>query len=156
MTTIQKYVAIIEKKHKIRILVQQHAPIFRQENQEKMSKQANLPSIATRNDEPGGEKSIVAKEKDTIIFSKEIDGIMELTRIENGQLNKVDYESLMDKTDKMMLNNKKDAKANRICTRYQNLCRAFVANNNIKEKYDDVALVRFLKSIQYRYSANTL
>ena len=41
-------------------------------------------------------------------------------------------------------------------TRYQNLWRVFVANNNIREEYDDVALVWFFKSIQNRYSSNTL
>ena len=41
-------------------------------------------------------------------------------------------------------------------TRYQNLWTAFVANNNIENEHDDVALVRFFKSIQSRYSPNTL
>ena len=57
----------------------------------KMNEQKDLPSSTTRNDEPGGERSSVMKENDTAIFSKEIEGIMELTRIENGELNKVDY-----------------------------------------------------------------
>ena len=118
-----------------------------------MSNQMNLLSITTRNDEPGGES---IKEKDATIFSKEIEGIMELTRIENGQLNKVDYESLTEKTVKMILKNKKDAKVNKIYTRYENIWRAFVLYNNIMEGYDDVALVRFFKSIQSRYSPNTL
>ena len=41
-------------------------------------------------------------------------------------------------------------------TQYQNLRTSFVANNNIGNKYDDVALVRFFKSTQRRYSPNTL
>ena len=41
-------------------------------------------------------------------------------------------------------------------TRYQNLSTSSVANNNISNEYDDVALVRFFKSIQGRYSPNTL
>ena len=48
----------------------------------------------------------------------------------------------------MILKNKKDAKVNKMYTRYQNLWRAFVANNNIMDKYDDVALVRFLKAFR--------
>ena len=62
-----------------------------------MSNQKDLPSITTRNNEPGGESCNVIKEKDTPICPKEIEGIMELTRIENGQLNKADYESLTEK-----------------------------------------------------------
>ena len=41
-------------------------------------------------------------------------------------------------------------------TRYQNLWTAYVANNNIENEFDDVALVKFFKSIQGRYSPNTL
>ena len=36
---------------------------------------------------------------------------MELTTIENGQLNKVDYESLIEKIAKMILKNKKRRKS---------------------------------------------
>ena len=81
---------------------------------------------------------------------------MELTRIENGELNKVDYNSLTEKTANMILKNKNKSKVDKIYTRYQNLWRAFVANNNIMDKYDDVALIRYLKSIQNRCSPNTL
>ena len=35
-------------------------------------------------------------------------------------------------------------------THYQNLWTAVVANNNIVNEYDDVALVRFFQSIQGR------
>ena len=53
----------------------------------------------------------------------------------------------------MVLKEKKDVKMN---MRYQNLWTAFVANNDIVNEYDDVALVRFFQSIQGRYSPNTL
>ena len=39
---------------------------------------------------------------------------------------------------------------------YQNLWTSFVANNDISKEYDDVALVRFFKIIQGRYSPITL
>ena len=77
----------------------------------KMNEQKDVPSITTRNDETGGERSSVIKEKDTAMFYKEIEGIMELTRIENGQLNKVDYDSLTEKTAQVILKNKNKAKA---------------------------------------------
>ena len=41
-------------------------------------------------------------------------------------------------------------------TWYQNLWTAFVANNNIENEHDDVALVRFFQSIHGRYSTNSL
>ena len=41
-------------------------------------------------------------------------------------------------------------------THYQNLWTAFVANNKLANEYDDVALVRFFKGIEGRYSPNTL
>ena len=40
------------------------------------------------------------KEKDT---AKEVDGMMDLTRIEKGELNKIDLQSMIDKTEKMVL-----------------------------------------------------
>ena len=46
------------------------------------------------------------KEKDT---AKEVDGMMDLTRIEKGELNKIDLQSMIDKTEKMVLE-KKDVK----------------------------------------------
>ena len=41
-------------------------------------------------------------------------------------------------------------------TQYQNLWTSFVANDNISNECDDVALVRFFRSIQGRYSPDTL
>ena len=41
-------------------------------------------------------------------------------------------------------------------TPYQNLWTTFVANNNIVNEHDDVALVRFFQNIQGRYSPNTI
>ena len=65
-----------------------------------MSNEENLSSITTRNKEAGGERSSIIKEKDTAVFAREVDGIMELTRIEKGVLNKVDLESMTDKSEK--------------------------------------------------------
>ena len=80
---------------------------FEARKMRKVNKQKDLPSITIRNDEPGGERTSVIKEKETAIFSKEIEGFMELIRIENGQLNKVDYDSLTEKFAKMILKTKK-------------------------------------------------
>ena len=50
-----------------------------------MSNQENSPSITTRNDEPGGERNSVTKEKDTALFAGEVYGMMDLTRIERRE-----------------------------------------------------------------------
>ena len=63
----------------------------------------NLPSITTRNGDPGGERSSVNKEKDTALFASAVGGMVHLTRIENNELNKIDLESMIDKTEKMVL-----------------------------------------------------
>ena len=81
----------------------------------------NLPSITTRTDEPGGERSSVNKEKDTTLFAKAVDGIMDLTSIEKIELNKIDLESTIDKTKKMVLKKKKDVKVKK-CTRNTRIC----------------------------------
>ena len=81
--------------------------------------------------------------------------MMDLTRIEKGELNNIDMESMIDKTEKIVLK-KKDVKVKKMYTRYQILCTSFVANNNIVNEHDDVALIRFLQSIHGRYSPNTL
>ena len=112
----------------------------------KMSKQGqeeNLPSITTRKNGAGGERSSVNKEKDTALFAREVDGMMDLTRIEKGELNKIDLESMIAKTEKMVLKEKKDVKVKKIYTHYQNLWTAFVANNDKENENDDVTLVRF-------------
>ena len=70
----------------------------------------NLPSITTRNDDPGGESSSVNKEKDIALCTRAVDGMMDLARIENNVLNKIDLESMIDKTEKMVLKKKKDVK----------------------------------------------
>ena len=67
-----------------------------------MSNEENLSSTTTRNDEPGGDRSSGIKEKDTAVFAREVDGMMDLTRMEKGELNKVDMESMIDKTEKMV------------------------------------------------------
>ena len=71
-----------------------------------MSKQdeENLPSITTRKNDAGGERSSVIKEKDTALFARVVDGMIDLTRIEKGVLNKIDLESM---TEKMVLKGKK-------------------------------------------------
>ena len=88
-----------------------------------MSKQGqeNLPSITTRKNGAGGERSSVNKEKDTALFAREVDGMMDLTRIEKGELNKIDLESMIAKTEKMVLKEKKDVKVKKMYTCYQNL-----------------------------------
>ena len=60
-----------------------------------MSKQdqENLPSITTRKNDAGGERSSDIREKDTDLFAREVDDMMGLTRIEKGVLNKIDLES---------------------------------------------------------------
>ena len=118
--------------------------------------QENLPSITTRGNDSGDERSSVMKEKDTAVFAREVADMMDLTRIEKGELNKIDLVSMIDKTEKIVLKKKKDVKVKKIYTRYQNLWTAFVANNNIENEYDDVVIVKLFQSIQGRYSPNTL
>ena len=67
-----------------------------------MSKQGqeNLPSITTREKDAGGERSSVNKEKDTTLFAREVDGMTDLIRIEKRELNKIDLESMIAKTEK--------------------------------------------------------
>ena len=74
-----------------------------------MSKQdqENLFSITTRKNDAGGERSSVIKEKDTAVFAREVDGMMDLTMIEKRVLNKIDLESMIAKTGKMVLKEKK-------------------------------------------------
>ena len=96
-----------------------------------MSKQGqeNLPSITTRKNGAGGERSSVNKEKDTALFAREVDGMMDLTRIEKGELNKIDLESMIAKTEKNgSQGKKKDVKVKKMYTSYQNLWTTFVAN----------------------------
>ena len=88
--------------------------------------------------------------------TREVDGMMDLTRIENGEINKIDPESMSAKTEKKSSQGKKGCYVKKMYTCYQNLWTAFVANNNIENEYDDVALLRFFQSIQERYSQNTL
>ena len=73
-----------------------------------MSKQGqeNLPSIATRKKYAGDERSSVNKEKDIFLFARKVDGMMDLTRIEKGELNKIDLESMIAKTEKMGIKEK--------------------------------------------------
>ena len=68
-----------------------------------MSNQENFPSITTRKDEASGERSSVIKEKDTAVFARAQDGMTDLKRIENGELNKVDLESMIEKTKSQRL-----------------------------------------------------
>ena len=74
-----------------------------------MSKQGqkNLPSITTRENGAGGERSSVNKDKDTALFAREVDGMIDLTRIEKGELNKIDLESMIAKTETMILKEKR-------------------------------------------------
>ena len=72
-----------------------------------MSNKENLPLITTRNKIPDDERSIVTKEKDTASISHAVDGMMDLTRIENGKLNQIDLESMMNKTENMVLEKKR-------------------------------------------------
>ena len=69
--------------------------------------QENLRSITTRENDAGGERSSVIREKDTAVFAREVDGMMDLTRIEKGEINKIDLESMIDKIEKMVLKQKK-------------------------------------------------
>ena len=87
-------------------------PKIKKEKDKKMIKQdqENLPSITTRKNDAAGERGSVIKEMDTAVFAREVDGMMDLTRIEKGELNKIDLESMMDKTEKMVLKKKKDVK----------------------------------------------
>ena len=105
-----------------------------------MSNEEYLPSITSKNCKP--------------LFAREVDGMMYLTKIEDGEINKVDLERMIEKTEKMV--QKKDLKVKKMYMQYQNLWTSFVENNNINNEYDDVALTRFFKSIQGRYSPNTL
>ena len=73
--------------------------------------------------------------------------MMDLMRIKNGELNKIDLENMIEKTEKKVLKKKKDVKVKNIYTQYSNLWTSFVANNNISNEYYDVVLVRFFKSI---------
>ena len=81
----------------------------------------NLPSITTRTDEPGDERSSVNKAIDTALFGQAVDGMMDFRRIENGELNKIDLESMIENTEEMVLNKKKDVKVEKMYTPYQNL-----------------------------------
>ena len=56
----------------------------------------NLPSITTRNDDPGDERRSVNKEKDTALFAKAVGGMLDFTRIENSELNKIDLEKMIE------------------------------------------------------------
>ena len=53
--------------------------------------------------------------------AKAVDGMMDLTRIENGELNKIDLESMIEKTEKMVFNKKKDVKVKK-CTYNTRIC----------------------------------
>ena len=106
----------------------------------------SLPSITTRSDDPGSVKSSVNKAKDTALFTRAIDGMMDLIRIENNELDKIDLESMIDKIEKMVLKKKKRCQGKKMYTQYQNLWTAFVANN-ISNEYDDVTLVRHTRKI---------
>ena len=79
-----------------------------------MSKQGqeNLPSITTRKNDAGGERSSVNKKKDAALFARGVDGMIDLTRIEKGELNKIDLESFSRK--KRMLKSKKCTHVTRI------------------------------------------
>ena len=79
-----------------------------------MSNKGNLPSITTRNKNPDDERSSVTKEKDTASLSHAVDGMMDLTRIENGELNKIDLESIINKTENMVLEQKKDVRVKKM------------------------------------------
>ena len=70
----------------------------------------NLPYTTTRNNEPGGERSSVIKEKDTALFARAVDGMMDLTRVENGELNHFNLENMIDNTKKLVLKKKKNIK----------------------------------------------
>ena len=74
-----------------------------------MSKQGqeHLPSITTRKKDASGERSSVNTEKDTALFAREVDRMMDLTRIEKGKLNKIDLESMIAKTENMVLKEKR-------------------------------------------------
>ena len=65
-----------------------------------MSNQENLLSTTSRNDEAGGERSSAIKEKVTAVCAREVDDMIDLTRIEKIELNKVDQESMIDKSGK--------------------------------------------------------
>ena len=115
-----------------------------------MSKQdqESLPSITTRENDAGGERSSVIKEKEIALFAREVDSMMDLTRIEKKVLNKIDLESMIAKTEKMVLKEKKMLKWKNVYLLPEyNLWTAFVAKNNIVNEYDNVALVRFFQSI---------
>ena len=94
------------------ILARRLDPKIKNRKMKKMSKQGQeiLISITTRKNDPGGERSSVIKEKDTALFAREVDGMMDLTRIEKGVLNKINLESMIAKTEKMVLKGYKDVK----------------------------------------------
>ena len=66
-------------------------------------------------------KSNVNKEKDTALFAKAVDRMMDLTRIENGELNKIELENMIEKTEKMVLNKKYDVKVKK-CAHNTRIC----------------------------------
>ena len=102
----------------------------------------SLPSIAIRKNDTGGERSCVIKKKDTAVFAREVDGMIYFTRIEKGEVNKIDLENMIDKTEKVVLK-EKNVKMTK-CMLVTRTCELiFVANNNIVNEHDGVVLVRF-------------
>ena len=74
----------------------------------------DLPSITSRTDESGDERSSVNTEKESALFAQAIDAIIQATRIENGELNNIDLESMIEKTEEMGLSKKKDVKIKKV------------------------------------------
>ena len=101
-------------------MAQRLDPKIQQETNKKMSNK-NLQSITTRTDGPDDKRSSVNKEKNTALFAKVLDGIMDLTSIENSDLNKIDLESMIEETEKTVLNKKKMLRQKK-CTHDTKIC----------------------------------
>ena len=107
-----------------------------------MNKRDYSSLITTRYDDPGGKKSSAIKQA-TALFAKEFDDKLDLVRIEDGEVNKI--MASPNGAEKY-----KTYKSKKIYTQYLNLWTTFVADDNIKDGFDDEVLVRFFDGTKSR------
>ena len=103
-------------------------------------KEKNLPSIISRPVQLGDERSGAANItiEDEEMLAQKVTEMLSITRYKNSEVNEEDLKILLKQSFR-------NHAVKRMYTRFQNMWAAYVAKHDIKDEYNDVMLVSFLR-----------
>ena len=144
-----------------RILCKQEDPkklklvLMRKKNQ--MANE-NLHSITTmvcnHCNEKSGTPSTSYIDDETIL--KRVGEILGFTRMNNGEFNEEDLQSVVKNTEVLLKSYHKNEAVRKIYMRYQNMWRTYAVKEQIEDEYNNISRVKIFNEIKERYSPNTI